>query len=89
MRGPISPVAVTPAISQPVAAPQAEAPVSAAAVAKKEFITLLMAQLMKEGFFSSEESTMWGDGPNKEYIRSILTEKMSEVLSRQVNREGD
>ena len=82
MRGPVFPTPITSAISQPVATPRTEAPASASAAAKKEFITLLMAQLMKEGFFSSEESTLWGDGPNKEYIRTLLTEKMSEIVSR-------
>lgn len=88
MRGPIFPSPITSALSQPVAVPQTELPVNASIAAKKEFITQLMSQLMKEGFFSSEESTLWGDGPNKDYIRTILTEKISQMASRSLPVDG-
>ena len=55
---------------------------SADAKVRQQFLTVLVTELTKEGFWGDRESGMSGDGPNKEYIQGLFARTLAEKLAQ-------
>ena len=77
---PVVPGPVSLPVDSPAVTSAAEEQSQSAKV-RQEFLGVLVAQLMKEGFFGSESSASFGDGPQKEFIKNLMAETLAHKMA--------